>query len=77
MSKVTSHVTSEGGKMWPLGLCGKNSAVEGALMQKIPLGYIQMKQWQQMEDTKTDANKQRGQVSVSSATIFFISSGAQ
>lgn len=45
-------------------------------MQEIPLGYVQMKQSQQLEDANTNANTQCGLVSLSSAgAIFFMPFG--
>lgn len=59
MLKITSHVTGEGEGMWPL-----------VLTQEVPLGYIQMKWLQRLEEANTDANTQHGLVSLSSGAIF-------
>lgn len=58
--------------MWPLD----ETPPAGVLTQEIPLGYIQMKRSQRLEDVNTDTNMQRGLVLLNSAgTIFFIPLG--
>lgn len=50
----------------------------GVLTLKVPLGYTRMKRSQQMKDASTEANTQRGLVSLSSAgAIVFIPLGLQ
>lgn len=58
--------------MWPLD----ETPPAGVLTQEIPLGYIQMKRSQRLEDVNTDTNMQRGLVLLNSAgAIFFIPLG--